>query len=367
MPVEMIRQVLIQRGFRMEPPIQFARTSDGVAIAHWRVGDGVPVVHMPWLPWSHVQLEWSNPEMNRWFGALSEKMSLIRYDGRGTGLSDRNVDDLSIEAHIRDLEAVVAHLGLEKFYLFSVFNSGLVALRYAARHPEHLAGLALWCTYSSGKEYFASPQVAAIRALISNWELYTETGAHAFVGWSSGSAAHELAVLMREAVTHEVAVRLLQTYMDEDCSDLLTSISCPTLVLHPRSFPLINIDTARHIAAAIPNALFRSVEGDSLAPTLGNMESIISSLEGFVSIESPKQQTTGPEVEVALNVVPGAFTKREIEILRLVAQGKSSRDIADALVLSRRTVEHHIANIYAKANVNNRAQIVTYAVSHDLL
>lgn len=350
----------------MEPPIQFARTSDGVAIAHWRVGDGVPVVHMPWLPWSHVQLEWSNPEMNRWFGALSEKMSLIRYDGRGTGLSDRDVEDLSIEAHVRDLEAVVTHLKLERFYLFSVFNSGLVALRYAAKHPEQLAGLALWCTYSSGKEYFSSPQVAAIRALISNWELYTETGAHAFVGWSSGSAAHELAILMRESVTHDVAVRLLQTYMEEDCGDLLASIKCPTLVLHPRSFPLIGIDTARHIAAAIPDALFRSVEGDSLAPTFGNMDSIISSLTGFMMIEAPQAEVSRTASEIAA-VVPGAFTRREIEILRLVAQGKSSRDIAEDLVLSRRTVEHHIANIYAKANVNNRAQIVTYAVSHDLL
>jgi pimeloyl-ACP methyl ester carboxylesterase/DNA-binding CsgD family transcriptional regulator len=306
--------------------------------------------------------------MFRWYSALSRDAMLVRYDGRGTGLSDRRADDFSLEAHVRDLEAVVDQLGLEKFYLFSVFNSGLVGLRYAAQHPERVAGLALWCAYSSGKEYFASPQVSAIRALIGNWELYTETGAHAFVGWSAGDAAHKLALLMRESVTHEVALQLLSVYMEEDCGDALASITSPTLVLHPRSFPLIEIDVARRIAAGIPNALFRAVEGDSLAPTLGNTDSILSALAEFMSQDGTAPSQPPPELVAAGPAVPsGVFTGRELEVLRLVTQGRSSRDIADALVLSPRTVEHHIANIYAKANVNNRAQITTYALTNGLI
>ena len=354
----------------MDLPIHFAKTSDDVSIAYWMCGDGVPVVHMPWLPWSHIQLEWANPEMNRWYSAIAEHGTLIRYDGRGTGLSERDVQDVSIDAHIQDIEAVVDALGLEKFVLVSVFNSGPIALHYAARHPEQLLGLALWSTYPSGAEYLASPQVAAIRNLVENWELYTETGAHAFVGWSEGDAAHRLAALMREAVTHQTALRLLQVYMHSDARDILSRIRTPTLVIHPRSLPLIDIALARRIASAVTGAQFYAVEGVSLAPTMGNIASIVDALSAFLRAQGG-EQPMAPAV-LGNGADSGAIgthtlTAREIEILRLVVQGQSGREIAEALVLSPRTVERHIANIYAKAKVNNRAQITTFAMTNKLI
>ena len=355
----------------MDLPIHFAKTKDDVSIAYWMCGEGVPVVHMPWLPWSHIQLEWANPEMNRWYSAIAEHGALIRYDGRGTGLSERDVEDVSIDAHIHDIEAVVDALGLEKFFLVSVFNSGPIALHYAARHPEQLLGLALWSTYPSGAEYLASPQVAAIRNLVENWELYTETGAHAFVGWSEGDAAHRLAALMREAVTHQTALRLLQVYMQTDARDVLSGIRTPTLVMHPRSLPLIDVALARRIAAAVPGAQFYAVEGVSLAPTMGNISSIMDALSAFLRVHEDELPQTLAVLEdgARSNGATSAhsLTAREIEILRLVVQGQSGREIAEALVLSPRTVERHIANIYAKAKVNNRAQITTFAMTNKLI
>ena len=137
----------------MEPRLRFARTQDGVTIAFWREGEGMPIVHMPWLPWSHVQLEWQNPEMQRWYEALMQEGCLVRYDGRGTGLSDRSPEDFSLEAQIMDIEAVVDSLDAERFVLMSVYNSGPSALAYAARKPQRLAGLILWCVYANGEDY----------------------------------------------------------------------------------------------------------------------------------------------------------------------------------------------------------------------
>src|SRR5688572_28627905 len=130
----------------VEPRLRFARTADGIALAFWTLGEGIPIIHMPWLPWSHVQLELSNPEMRRWYDALGADLQVIRYDTRGAGLSERNPSELGVESQIRDLDAVVEALKLDRFVLMGVYNSGPAAIEYAARHPDRVSRLLLWCT-----------------------------------------------------------------------------------------------------------------------------------------------------------------------------------------------------------------------------
>src|SRR3990172_6267333 len=101
----------------MEPSIQYATTTDGVKIAFWTVGEGIPVVSLPPTPWSHIQLEWQDPDYRRWYDGLARGKMLVRYDSRGSGLSDRDAGDYSADAFVRDLEAVVDRVGLDKFVL----------------------------------------------------------------------------------------------------------------------------------------------------------------------------------------------------------------------------------------------------------
>ena len=89
----------------MEPRIQYAQTANGVSIAYWTLGDGMPLVHMP-LQVSHVQLEWQMPECRRWYERLAEKRRLVRYDASGMGLSQRDVSDYSMDGMMLELEAV---------------------------------------------------------------------------------------------------------------------------------------------------------------------------------------------------------------------------------------------------------------------
>lgn len=137
-------------GLIMEPRIQYAKTSDGVNIAFWTLGEGAPLLHMP-LMFSHIQLEWQIAECRRWYENLAEKRKLVRYDPRGFGLSERNVSDYSLDAFMLDLEAVVDRLGLERFALCGPIHFGPLAIACAARKPERVSHLVLWCTYTPGQ------------------------------------------------------------------------------------------------------------------------------------------------------------------------------------------------------------------------
>lgn len=364
----------------MEQRLRFARTKDDVALPYWAHGEGPPLIHMPWLPWSHVQREWQSNEIRPWLEAIGAGRTLIRYDGRGTGLADRSVVDFSLEAQVNDLECIADTLKLERFLLLGVYHAGPAALLYAARHPDRLAGLVLWGTYARNQDYYASERVKAIRDLLNDWELYTETGAHAFVGWGESAAAHEIAAFMREASSSELTRQFFAEMREVDYSGLLSQIAVPTLVIHPRLFPLLDPELARRIAVGIEGARLVFVEGEPLAPTRADLAAVIAAIEEFTAqIEedagapasgsgSAEQSTAaaGTAAEPSSRTAAHNLTKRELEILLLVAKGQSNRDVAEHLVLSPRTVERHIENIFTKINVHNRSQATAYALSNGL-
>ena len=127
----------------MEPRIQYAKTKDGVSIAFSTLGEGMPFAQAPTLPFSHIQLERQNPGFRTWYEHLGKTRMLVRYDGRGTGLSDRDVTNCSLDAQVLDLVAVVDRLGLERFALLGVFTGGPVAIAYTAHHVLGLRLLAM--------------------------------------------------------------------------------------------------------------------------------------------------------------------------------------------------------------------------------
>jgi class 3 adenylate cyclase len=266
----------------MEPRIQYAQTADGVSIAFWTLGEGMPLVHIPNFPFSHIQMEWQMPEWRRWYERLAEKRMLVRYDWRGTGLSDRDVTDFSLAALVLDLEAVVDRLGLERFALFGLLNSGPVAIAYAARRPEKVSHLVLWCSYARGSDYYESPQVQALRALRDkDWDTYTETTAHAYLGWSAGDEAHRLAAYLRECITPDAVQRAWRAQTEHDVVALLAQVRSPTLVLHRRQFPVLDVAVAKGLASRIANARLAVLEGASAAPWV-DMEAVLSAIDEFL-------------------------------------------------------------------------------------
>jgi pimeloyl-ACP methyl ester carboxylesterase len=267
----------------MEPRIRYATTSDGVSIAHWTLGDGDPLVYMPIPPFSHIQLEWEMPECRQQYERLSRQRMLVRYDGRGCGLSDRDIDSYSIDSQTLDLEAVVNALDLDRFALMVSSHWGPVGIAYAARNPDRVSSLILWCCIASGSEFFGGVQVEArIELLQKDFELYSETTAHVLYGWSVGEPARRIARLIRESITREALMAEIAASREFDVSGLLPEVSVPTLVLHRREHPVLDVSVARRLASRIRGARLVLLEGSSLAPYLGDTVPIESVIEEFL-------------------------------------------------------------------------------------
>jgi pimeloyl-ACP methyl ester carboxylesterase len=133
----------------MKQQIRFCRSRDDVRIAFATAGEGPPLVRVNnWF--THLELDWDNPVWRHWSEALAERRMLVRYDPRGSGLSDRDVTDFALDAMVADLEAVVDALKLRRFPLLGLCQGGVIAIAYAARHPERVSRLVLYDSYPYG-------------------------------------------------------------------------------------------------------------------------------------------------------------------------------------------------------------------------
>ena len=271
----------------VEPRIQYARTSDAVNIAYWSLGDGPALVCLGDAPSSHVRLEWHIDEVRSWYEALARQRQLVRFDARGGGLSDRDVEEFSLEAFHRDLDAVVDTLGLQRFALFAFIDSGPVAISYAARNPDRVSHLILWCTYAANNWYTDLPQIKAVRALMDrDYKLYTETLAHMCLGWASGEPVRRMAQLMREGYSREELAKIYAAIAKYDVVDDLARVSMPTLVMHPRGLEWFPEDSSRRMAAGIPNAQLAILDRTPALPFVGDWQDPLDIIEEFLN-EAP--------------------------------------------------------------------------------
>src|SRR5205085_11934787 len=177
---------------------------------------------------------------------------------RGSGMSQRAgaLEGFDLErSAILDLDAVADRVGIERFSIFANGPSGMLAMMYAARRPERVDKLVLWEALASLQALGGNSQARALIALFENdYEMYTETLANVFFGWSAGDSARHFARMLREAQTHDEARVFLRAYTDADVSSLLPSITAPTLIIHHRDARLVPMEVARNLAARIPNA-----------------------------------------------------------------------------------------------------------------
>ena len=358
----------------MEPRIRYAITADGVSIAFWTLGEGTPLVYMTGGPWGHVEL-WDIPECRRWYVRLAQERMLIRYDVRGTGYSERDVSDHSLDALVADVEAVVDRLELDKIDLFGAFDAGPVAIAFAARHPERVSHLVLWCSWARSSN-IRSPRIRAWLGLIDqDWELMTDTCAHLALGWPAGEVGRHAAQRLRESVTPETARAALEAMGTFDVTEHLPRLEVPTLVLHRSDISWLPVDIARELASHIPDARLSFLEGESTAPYLGDTEAAASAIDEF--LDEAEERVEPWEASVAVGTEQeeshagyanaGDLTAREVEVLRLLAGGKTNGEIAEELYVSVRTVERHVANIYAKIGARGRANATAYALSLNLI
>jgi pimeloyl-ACP methyl ester carboxylesterase len=243
--------------------IRFCTTQDAVRIAYARVGSGYPLVKAAnWL--NHLDYEWESPLWQHWINELTQHHTFIRHDERGNGLSDWEVGDISFEAWVHDLEAVVDASGVERFALFGLSQGGAVAIAYAARHPERVSHLILCGAYSRGFNHRGHPEaLAARRALETLVKLDWGKSNPAFSAMftrlyisENASLEHQrwLNDLQRVSTTPENAARIMEACDVINVRHLLPSLTVPTLVFHCDRDRAVPPEEGRIMAAEIPNA-----------------------------------------------------------------------------------------------------------------
>src|SRR2546421_8617662 len=132
------------------PRVSYARSADGVSLAFTVAGEGPALVFVPWVPFSNLRMEWQSPILQPVFEELARRLTLVHYDGRGTGHSQRDVTDLSLDAMVSDLEAVVDRAGLPEVSLLGQYNSCPHAIAYASRHPARVKRMVLFAGSARG-------------------------------------------------------------------------------------------------------------------------------------------------------------------------------------------------------------------------
>jgi len=344
----------------MEQQIQFCTSSDGVRIAYATVGQGPALVCPP--PWvSHLEVEWQWPTRRAFWERLAQRHTVVRYDRYGCGLSDRERTDFSLDADLRPLEAVVDHLELRRFALLSIAQAGPHAIAYAVKHPERVSHLILFDSYGSRGRIDPAQQqtLDAMQTLAgAHWEFACKTMACAFIPGADAADQEGFARLLSESETGEMAVQLIEHDRRTNVVDLLPRVGVPTLVMHRREDPIIAFHLGREMAASISNARFVPLEGNSHNFNSGDAEAVLRAISEFLSEPSQPGLAAPP--------YPDGLTEREIEVLGLIATGRSNQEIAEELVLSVRTVERHITNTYGKIKARGRADATAYALAHGL-
>ncbi len=238
----------------MEPRIQYAKTSDGIDIAYYVIGQGPPLVRAATPPFSHLSAAWQLSWIRADTESLAESFQVVSYDTRGTGLSQRQPLDFSLEARLLDINAVVEKVRLERFALNGSDHGTPVAIGYAACYPERVTHLILHAPYARGAQYYELPEFRFTAALSD--EMVKEQWEFATLAWanrltSDPVRAAGLARLMRAAMTPQAMLAFREAARRVDVSGLLPKIVAPTLVRYGEGYqPAFS----REIAAAIPNA-----------------------------------------------------------------------------------------------------------------
>jgi len=356
----------------VDQKIGFCVTDDGVRICYATVGEGPPLVKAPnWL--THLEFEWQSPVWSHWWEELARNHALVRFDQRGSGLSDWNVEDLSFDACVRDLEAVVSTLGLDEFVLLGISQGGAIAIEFTARHPERVSKLILFGAYARGsltrgesREEFEARQVLVRNGWGRDDPAYRQIFTSRFMPEATAEQANWFNELQRVSTSPENAVRIQSMTANIDVLDRLPQVTVPTLVLHALHERQVPFEQGRQLGSLIPNARMVPLESHNhlLLETEPAWQTCRSEVRNFLGLAPSADAPSGPAVQAG--GPPGGLTPRELEVIRLLASGKSNQEIAQELVVSFNTVTNHVKNILGKTGCANRTQAAAYAIRHGI-
>jgi pimeloyl-ACP methyl ester carboxylesterase len=257
-------------GVDLTQEIRFCTAPDGVQLAYSMVGQGPPLVKTGnWM--THLEYDLASPIWRHLYRELARVRTLVRYDTRGNGLSDRAVEDVSFEAFVQDLETVIEAVNLPRFALFGISQGCALAIVYAVRHPERVSHLILYGGYALGRGRRArtaaerEENAAMLTLLRLGWGKENPAFRQLFTSQFMPGATKEQAdwfnELQRITVAPETAARIIESTDELDVTALLPHVTVPTLVMHARDDARVPFEAGRRMAAGIPGARFVTLQG----------------------------------------------------------------------------------------------------------
>ena len=341
----------------MDQQVRFCTSSDGARLAYALSGTGPLLVRAPhWF--THLEHDWSNPAMMPWSAGLSRGYSLLRFDQRGTGLSDRDVPVPTWKSHIEDLASVVDAARFDRFALIGLSQGAAFAISYAAMHPERVSHLIICGGFVRGRKVrgVSDEEMETLQRLIelgwgSNDPSFRQVFTSRFIPDAGPDAIHAFNDMMPLTASAQMAGRLHRANLYIDAREQAARVKCPTLVFHARGDLSIPFEEGRLIAGLIPGARFVTLESHNhlMLESEPAWRDFLAALDAFY-----------PPAGARAGSFPG-LTPRETEVLELIAQGLDNAQIAARLELSEKTVRNNITHIFDKIQVENRGQAIVRA------
>lgn len=349
----------------MKQDVRFCTTSDGVRIAYALTGRGPPLL-MPasWL--SHLEHQWKSLVWKPWLDALTQNYTLIRYDSRGCGLSDRDCQSLSFEGWMRDIRAVAGAAGFAQFDMLAICWGSPIAIEYAANNPERVRRLVLYGGYAEGRLHGTRPLDAdQARVMLNMTRLGWGQPDHAFCRvWGSyfqpgGTLAHYRSWSEQQALStsSDTAARLLEIGWATDVRDAARRVKCPTLALHLDRDAVVPIEVGRDMACLIPGCRFVQLAGENHMPLVTDpaWPKIVEEIDAF--LRPAEQDQARPRAALSLD----DLTARERDVLHAIARGLDNGEIAATLGMSEKTVRNHVTRLLDKIGAEHRYQAIVRA------
>jgi pimeloyl-ACP methyl ester carboxylesterase/DNA-binding CsgD family transcriptional regulator len=342
------------------PETRYAR-SGPVNIAYQVVGDGpIDVVLVPGFV-SHVEVAWEEPRLARFFARLSAFSRLIVFDKRGTGMSDPVIAPPSMDQRMDDIEAVMDAVGSPQAAVFGVSEGGTLSALFALAHPERAQALILygsWARRLRGPGYPYGASEGELEQTIGNMDRAWATGEWWDGGLPSESddARHQQwwARYLRMAASPAMAQQVIRMNMRLDIRGRLEEVCLPTLILHRAGDTWIDVGHARYLAEHIPGAIFKELAGTDHRPWLGDVDAIVDEIEIFLTGKKSRPRRRA-------SVGAESLSRREREVALLASRGQTAAEIAASLFVSKRTVETHLASIYAKLGLASKTDLIRRA------
>jgi len=251
--------------------IRFCSTEDGKRISYATSGSGPPLVKTAnWL--SHLEFDWRSPVWRHWLEALSADHTLVRYDPGGCGLSDWDVDQISFDSWLRELEAVVAAARLDRFPLLGISQGGAIAIAYAVLYPERVTHLILYGAYARGKfkrdpSEQGKEELALAQLVKLGWgkdnPAFRQVFTTLFIPEGTAEQHKWFNDLQRVSMSPDNAAKFIQALGEIDVEELLPQVRVPTLVLHAENDARVSFNEGRLLASQIPDAIFVPLSGNN--------------------------------------------------------------------------------------------------------